>query len=368
MATWITRLDAPGDGPRLAVKDCIDVAGTVTTAGCAALADEGAVATTDAPVVAAMRANGARVIGKTNLHELCFGTTGENSWFGNPVNPYDAGLVPGGSSSGSAVAVATDEADIALGTDTGGSVRIPAACCGVVGLKTTWGLVSTEGVWPLAPSFDTVGVLGRDVRAAVVGMSLIDSTFRAAGPTPLIARVRLVGAVIDADLDRAVDAALARAEVEVIDVELDGLQAASVAFRTIDREAWDSNQRLVEQHPDRISDGVRRRLLGCRDITDAQVATAREQQTWWTAQVEAVLGRAPVLALPTLAGKPVATGTRYQPNDLVLPFNVSGHPALALPIAVEGWQLPGSLQLVAGLGREDLLCGTGLVLEAAQRA
>ncbi len=367
MATWITRLDAPGDGPRLAVKDCIDVAGTVTTVGCAALADEGVVATTDAPVVAAMRARGARVVGKTNLHELCFGTTGENPWFGNPVNPYDAGLVPGGSSSGSAVAVANDEADVALGTDTGGSVRIPAACCGVVGLKTTWGRVSTAGVWPLAPSFDTVGVLGRDVLAAVAGLALIESSFRPAAAVPVIGRLRLPGADIDPDLDRAVDAALARAEVEVIEVVLAGIGAASVAFRTIDGEAWTSNQRLVEQHPERIGDDVRRRLLGCRGITADEVRIARERQGWWTMQVEAALQCAPVLALPTLAGRPVASGAGYQPNGLVMPFNVSGHPALSLPIAVDGWQLPGGLQLVASHAREDLLCGTALLLEAAQR-
>src|SRR6185437_7940815 len=128
--TWIVRLDVPGDGPRLAVKDCIDVEGLPTTAGCPAVAD--------APVVAAARRAGARIVGKTNLTELCWSASGVNAWSGTPVHPLDPGRLPGGSSSGSAVAVAAGEADVALGTDTGGSVRIPAACCGIAGLKTTW--------------------------------------------------------------------------------------------------------------------------------------------------------------------------------------------------------------------------------------
>ncbi len=362
VSTWISRLDDPGPGLRLAVKDCIDVAETVTTAGCAALADEGLVATQDADVVAAMRAAGARVVGKTNLHELCFGTTGENPWFGNPINPLDPSLVPGGSSSGSAVAVATGEADLALGTDTGGSVRIPAACCGVVGLKTTFGRVSTAGVWPLAPSFDTVGLLARDVATISLGMALIEPGFTAASPATVVGRLRLTDALIDPDVDRALDEALARAEVDVVEVVLDGVELAARAFRTIDVQAWASNRRLVEDHPDRVGEAVRRRLLACRDVDEDQLHGARDDQAVWTARVQTALERAPVLVLPTLAGRPVPTGSGYQPNHLVSPFNVSGHPALSLPLRVPGWHLPGSAQLVAGLGREDLLCGTGAAL------
>ena len=129
--TWIVRLDAPGDGPRLAVKDCIDVEGLPTTAGCQVVAEQASPAAADAPVVGAARRAGARIVGKTNLTELCWSASGVNSWSGTPVNPLDPGRLPGGSSSGSAVAVAAGEADVALGTDTGGSVRIPAACGGI---------------------------------------------------------------------------------------------------------------------------------------------------------------------------------------------------------------------------------------------
>src|SRR5579871_6816782 len=163
MSSWIERFDVEqGDGPTVAVKDIIDVAGSVTTGGCKALADAGYVATADAPCIVSVRQAGGRLAGKTNLHELAFGTSGVNEWYGTPENPADPGRIPGGSSSGSAAVVGTGEVDVALGSDTGGSVRIPAACCGVVGVKTTYGAVSLSGVLPLAPSYDTVGVLAPD--------------------------------------------------------------------------------------------------------------------------------------------------------------------------------------------------------------
>src|SRR5580700_7343250 len=137
VTTFITRYDTSGDGVRLAVKDLIDMEGEITTAGCRAVAERAAPAGRDAACLAGARAAGARIVGRTNLHELALGVTGINPWYGTPVNPLDPTLVPGGSSSGAAVSVATEEADVAYGSDTGGSVRIPAACCGIAGLKTT---------------------------------------------------------------------------------------------------------------------------------------------------------------------------------------------------------------------------------------
>src|SRR5215470_18177030 len=185
-STWIVRLEAPGTGVRLAVKDCIDVEGLPTTVGCPVIAEQARPAARDAAVVAAARRAGARIVGKTNLAELCWSASGVNSWTGTPANPADPRRLPGGSSSGSAVAVAAGEADVALGTDTGGSVRIPAACCGIAGLKTTWGRVPLDGVYPLAPSLDTVGPLGADVAAVELGMGLIEPGF-AAGSCELTA-------------------------------------------------------------------------------------------------------------------------------------------------------------------------------------
>src|SRR6201987_365711 len=178
MTTFITRYETAGPGVRLAVKDLIDMEGEPTTAGCRAVARRARPAAGGAACLAGARAAGARIVGRTNLHELALGVTGVNPWFGTPVNPLDPGLVPGGSSSGSAVAVATGEADVAYGSDTGGSVRIPSACCGTAGLKTTWGGLPLAGVWPLAPSFDTVGPMARDVAGLVLGLELLEPGFR----------------------------------------------------------------------------------------------------------------------------------------------------------------------------------------------
>jgi len=150
MTTFITTLHATGTGPRLAVKDLIDVAGVPSTAGCRAVARTATPAVADAACLAGARAADARIVGKTNLHELAMLPLGTNPWFGTPVNPLDPSLIAGGSSSGSAVAVATLQADIALGSDTGGPIRVPSACCGTVGVKTTHGRVSVQGVRPLA--------------------------------------------------------------------------------------------------------------------------------------------------------------------------------------------------------------------------
>jgi amidase len=130
MATFITRIPGSGDGVRLAVKDLIDVAGVPTTAGSRALAAVTVSPERDAPCLAGARAAGARIVGKTNLNELAYGASGVNEYFGTPVNPLDPSRIPGGSSSGSAVAVAGGEADLAYGSDTGGSIRVPAAFCG----------------------------------------------------------------------------------------------------------------------------------------------------------------------------------------------------------------------------------------------
>src|SRR5438309_3355395 len=181
MSTYITRLADSGSGIPVAVKDLIDMAGVVTTAGCRALADRGQPAERDAPLLREIRRREAAsevwIVGKTNLHELAYGTTGANRWWGTSANPRYPSLYPGGSSSGSATAVASGEAVMALGSDTGGSVRIPAACCGIAGRKTTWGRVPLTGVRPLAPSLDPVGPLAADVAGLVLGMQLLEPGF-----------------------------------------------------------------------------------------------------------------------------------------------------------------------------------------------
>src|SRR5215467_14948910 len=218
MTTFITRLPSnPGaTGPRLAVKDLIDIEGVLTTAGSRAVAETAKPAGRDAACLAGARAAGAVIVGKANLHELAYGGAGINEWFGTPVNPLDPALLPGGSSSGSAVAVADGDAEVAYGSDTGGSVRIPSAFCGITGLKTTHGRISLDGVWPLAPSLDTVGPMARDVAGVAAGLALLAPGFAVQTEAAArIGRIRPAGVDVDPVIDEAVDAALARCGLAV---------------------------------------------------------------------------------------------------------------------------------------------------------
>jgi amidase len=365
--TWIVRLDAPGDGPRLAVKDCIDVAGLPTTAGCQVVAEQATPAARDAAVVAATRRAGARIVGKTNLTGLCWSASGVNPWSGTPVNPADPGRLPGGSSSGSAVAVAAGEADVALGTDTGGSVRIPAACCGIAGLKTTWGRVPLDGVYPLAPSLDTVGPLGADVAAIELGMGLIEPGF-AAGSCELLAGRMRPEVDVDPMTDAAVDAALVAAGVRVAEVEGFGFRAAVGATNVlIDAEAYQANAYLIP-YLDQLTPQLRRNLIESAAITADQVEAAqrvrREASDWFTA----ALDQFPVLALPTLVGAPPLLGERGMPlTVLTMPANLAGLPALALPVPGGPAGLSASLQLIGPPGGEERLIALGRLIEAAVR-
>ena len=249
VSTWILRMDAPGTGPRVAIKDLIDVVGTPTTAACPVLAAMAEPATQDAACMAPLRAADVAIVGKTNLHELACGGTGVNLHYGTPVNPIDPACIPGGSSSGNAVALAAGEVDIAIGSDTAGSIRNPSACCGTVGLKTTWGRIPLDGVWPLAPSLDTLGPMARDVAGTIAGMALLEPGFAAAdAPAPRIGRVRLPD--VDPAIDAAVDAALRASELEVVDIALPGWDAANDAgWAVMFHEYWVVDRHLYERDP-----------------------------------------------------------------------------------------------------------------------
>jgi amidase len=372
MTTWLTRLDAPGDGPRLAVKDCIDVAGLPTTVGCPVIAERAGPAAADAPAVSAARQAGARIVGKTNLSELCWSAEGVNAWSGTPVNPLDPRLVPGGSSSGSAVAVATGEADVGYGTDTGGSVRIPAACCGIAGLKTTWGRIPAAGVYPLAPSLDTVGPLGRDVAAVEVGMRLLEPGFTAPayGGPMTVGRVYPLRSAVPTspDIDAAVDAALAAAGFGIEPVtDLDFEAALDVAGILITREGYLSNTHLLADLG-RLTEGNQRSMAAGAELGGAELAAARTRAGAVRGQLAEWLRRYPVLALPTLPTTPPSIGQRGAGlTTLTAPINVAGLPALALPVPVRN-SFPASLQLVGPSGGEELLIAVGRIVEAAAAA
>ncbi len=371
VTTFITRLDYPGStGPRLAIKDLIDVRGVPTTAGCLAVAERAEPAAEDAACLAGARAAGAAIVGKANLHELAFGGAGTNQWYGTPVNPLDPGLLPGGSSSGSAVAVADREADYGYGTDTGGSVRIPSAFCGLAGLKTTHGRISTAGVWPLAPSFDTVGPIAAHVAGLAAAMALLEPGFRT-GPRPAerLGRLRPPAQGADPEIDAAIDAALHRSGLEIIDIQLpDWPIALAHARELLDNEAAAANAALLADPATdgKISAAVRTRLELGAAVPARQLRAAREFRPAWRAQLAALLDTVQALVLPTVAffPPPLAEASQYHFIQLTAPVNLAGLPALALPVPTRG-RLPASLQLIGPANSEELLLATGTALETA---
>lgn len=353
---------------RIAVKDLIDIIGVPTTAGCRAVADTATAAERDAACMRGIReaiaAGRARLVGKTNLHELAYGITGINPWFGTPRNPLDPRLVPGGSSSGSAVAVAADEADVALGTDTGGSVRIPAACCGIVGLKTTWGRISTQGVWPLAPSLDTVGPMARDVDGVVMGMRLLEPGFEPEEQPPTrIGRLRLEA---NPEIDAVIDRALQASGFTVVDFDPGPwLAAAREAVSILDAEAWESDGWLLARHRNRIGQDVAARIEGDAAAGAGRLAEARAAQRRWVGHLDGLWQEVDLLALPTLADHPppLDDAGRMFTIRCTLPANIAGVPALAVPVPTGS--LPASLQLVGPRRSEERLLAAGRRIEEA---
>jgi len=370
VSTFIIASSEPGTGPRVAVKDIIDMAGLPTTAGSRAVAATARPAARDAACLAGLRTaigrGQARFAGKANLHELAYGISGVNGAFGTPVNPLDPRRVPGGSSSGSATAVAAGEADIAFGTDTGGSIRIPAACCGIAGLKTTWGRIPTSGVRPLSPGLDTVGPMARDVAGLVAGMALLEPGFTIAGTA-----VRTVGLLpLEADpaVSDAVRAALLAAGLDIRPIAIPGLsQIIAASMTVLDAQAWQSNSDLVATSPDLIGRSVRERLRAASTISGADVNAAQATIASWKATLDGLWREVDALALPTLLGFPPLLDDAHtigQIRGLTSPVNVAGLPALALPVPSAG-PLPASLQLIGPADSEGRLLATGASIEQA---
>ncbi|MBB3139599.1 amidase [Halomonas organivorans] len=362
---------ALGRGPkRVVVKDTIDIAGHPTRAGSAALA-EAAPAGRHAEIVARILAAGYRIVGKANLHELAFGMTGLNAWTGTPENPRFPALIPGGSSSGSATAVAAGLADIGIGTDTGGSVRLPAACCGLYGLKPTFGRLDRRGVMPAISSLDCVGPIAADLEELIAFMAAVDSGFAmpaTQGP-PRVARldVEADDAIQDA-VDEGLEASglpMAPAALALLD------EAYNAAMAVINRETFDACSTWLEGG--RIGADVARRLRLAGETTDAEVREAEGVRHAFAAEVDRLFEAYDLLALPTLPHAPLTReAAQAGQQDLTIsallrPFNLSGHPALTLPLASrEGY--PMALQLVGRRGGDAGLCRAALHLAVASRA
>ena len=382
----------PLHGIPISLKDIVDLAGTPTTA--ASRLRAGHRATTHARVAAHLRAAGAVVIGKCNLHEFAFGTTGEESAYGPTRNPHAPAHIPGGSSSGSAVSVATGMALASIGTDTGGSIRIPASACGVVGLKPTHGEVSLAGVVPLAPSLDHVGPIARSVGDAALLFRILrdgphdrDGASDAARP-PVDPRPRLgvprryfldllepaVGHAFAAAVER-----LERAGCRIDDVDVPhAADTAPIYLHTQLAEAADHHRTDLDDRPDEYGRGVRLRLELGRYVLAEDYVRAQRGRRMLTAEVDAALADRAALLLPTLPVVPPRLGTewiaigettettRALTLRLTQLFDVTGHPAISIPCGTAGG-LPAGVQLVGRRGETERLLALAAACEEAVR-
>jgi len=374
---------SPLHGLPISIKDLIDVEGVATTA--ASRVRDGHVATADAPVVARLREAGAVIIGKTNLHEFALGTTNDESAFGAAHNPHDLARSPGGSSGGSAAAVAACLGWASIGTDTGGSIRIPAAACGVVGLKPSLGEISTAGVVPLSPSLDHVGPIARTVADAWVIYDVLTGHAAAERtPAPLAGlKVGRLGGYfvqrLDDDVRSRMKEALQRlktAGASIVDVQIpSAAEVPSTYVNIVLREAYGVHAETIQSMPEKYSAGVAARLLMGREISDEAYNQAQSDRGALRAEGDAALRRCDVLALPTLPiPAPLLGAVEVQVGDKQEPvrpmmlrltqlFNLSGHPALSLPCGVTRDGLPCGFQMVGRLDRTRELLAAALACE-----
>jgi aspartyl-tRNA(Asn)/glutamyl-tRNA(Gln) amidotransferase subunit A len=360
------RYRGPLHGVPVSLKDLIDVKGSPTTA--ASRVREGHRAAADAPVVTRLREAGAILIGKTNLHEFALGTTNEDSAFGPARHPLDPARSPGGSSGGSAASVLAGMAYASIGTDTGGSIRIPSAVCGLVGLKPTIGEISTEGIVPLSSTLDHVGPLCLSVEDAAI----VHDVLRGARPAehdraePRDLRLGVLRGYFTAVLDPQVASAFEQASARLRDARVTLNDAhiahagdiAPVYVHLVLSEAAVYHAKTLESRGDDYTANVRNRLEMGRYILAEDYVRARRGRDVLTAEVDAALAGCDALLLPSVpipAHKIGVSSVRIGGSDetirnvtlrLTQLFNVTGHPAITIPCGHTPEGLPIGGQLV----------------------
>ena len=378
----------PLHGIPISLKDLVDLAGTPTTAGSLVRRDHRA--TKDAVVTARLRQAGAIFVGKTNLHEFAFGTTSEDSGFGLARNPVDPERSPGGSSGGSAIAIATGMSLGTVGTDTGGSIRIPAAACGVVGLKPEWGEISASGVVPLSRQLDHVGPLARTVTDAWLQYNAMRPAARrwvSAIETAPTKGLRLAVPAgyffdrLDADVERCVLGTIERlrgAGVAVTETAIPHAQdMAAIYLHLVFGDAAEYHASTLDKRPQDYTPNVRMRLEMARYVLAEDYIRALRGRALIAREVDRALDGVDALVLPALAIPAPPIGAATVPvkggadavRTLMLrcsqPFNLSGHPAISLPCGTTPAGLPIGLQLVGHKGATPALVQAALAVERA---
>jgi len=367
---WITELDAvEGGGIPLAVKDLFDTAGIRTTYGSAVFADH--VPAESAWAVRALEEAGYVNVGKTNLHEFAYGVTSQNLHYGTVPNPIAPGRTAGGSSGGSAAALAAGLADAALGSDSGGSIRIPAACCRLVGLKPTYGLVPGDGLFPLAPSFDHAGPMGRDVDACAAMMRHLAPALEQR-PLGSLEEVEVAVAWTD-EADPLVRARVEEAAARFPRTRRIAFPTASGTSDAFMREIGDVHRELYPEHAELYGENIRPKIERCLGVTEAEAATAAHRREAYRDEALEALGGADLLVTPTLpmVAPPADVdeiATRGRVTLFTYPFNALGWPTLALPCGAAEDGLPASLQISGRPGADALVLAAGAALEAALKA
>jgi aspartyl-tRNA(Asn)/glutamyl-tRNA(Gln) amidotransferase subunit A len=376
----------PLHGIPLSLKDLIDCKGTPTTAG--SLVRKDAVADADAPVTQRLREAGAVFVGKTNLHEFAFGTTNEDSGFGPARNPHDPLRSPGGSSGGSAIAVATGMSLGTVGTDTGGSIRIPAAACGIVGLKPEWGHISARGVVPLSRQLDHVGPLAASVADAWMLYNAMRESSARVSTLPETASLKglrfgmpagYLFDRLDADVENTIQKTidfLRREGAAISEVTLPhASDIATVYLHLVLGDAAEYHARTLESQPQDYTPNVRLRLQMARYVLAEDYIRALRGKTIIAAEVDRALHGVDALICPALAIPAPPIGAATMPvkggNEAVRtlmlrctqPFNISGHPAISLPCGKTPARLPIGLQLVGHKGRTAALVQAALAVE-----
>jgi len=369
--------DGPLHGVAVAIKDNIDIEGVVTTN--ASTVGARPPAERDAEVVRRLRAGGAELLCKTNLLEYAAGSV--NPAYGMTYNPRDPGRTSGGSSTGSAALVAAGVCDYALGTDTGGSIRIPAAYCGIVGLKPTFGLVPVDGVFPLSASCDHVGTLTATVEQAARLLAVL-----AAQPLELrpvdSARIGVLRRQVDdPDLTPGVRSrthealgVLASAGFELVDVDLPELELVDDALGAIVlREAWEVHRELYDREAEKYGEGTRALLeLGSR-VNDDSYRNGLALKDEVGAAFARLFEDVDVLFGPTVAYEappvdpPFGTAEGELEGRYTAPYNLAGIPAVSLPSGIGEGTLPAGIQLAAPFGEDALLLSVARAYEQALR-